>query len=486
MSFRKLGLTEELVRAVEKLGFETPTPIQAEAIPSILEGRDVVGTAQTGTGKTAAFVLPLLQRLGQPTGKVRALILTPTRELAQQVEAALQELGRFARLRSCTIFGGVSQRGQEDALRRGVDIVVATPGRLLDLLEQKVVSLSSNEMLVLDEADRMMDMGFLPDVRRIVRLVPAQRQTLLFSATLPPEIRELTRTLQRDPKFVEVGGSGTPVVGVEQRLFPVPPHLKCDLLLHLLARETMRPLLVFTRTKHGADRLHRVLEKQRHKVARIHSGRTQGQRQEALEGFRRNHYQILIATDIAARGIDVRNISHVINYDIPNNADDYIHRIGRTARATATGLAYSFITPDEEDQVRSIERSLRRKLNRIRLEDFAYDAKPQPKTEFQPDSNASIERRAFRTAPAGPARVFDRFAHAGNSRRPSYGQKPRAGFGAGKPRSSRGDRQEFRGKSVYWSEGSIGAPSSEEQAELKRLQRKLFGSGRTRHRHVLS
>jgi ATP-dependent RNA helicase RhlE len=230
-----------------------------------------------------------------------------------------------------------------------------------------------------------------------------------------------------------------------------------------------------------------MLETKRHKVARIHSGRTQGQRQEALEGFRRNHYQILIATDIAARGIDVRNISHVINYDIPNNADDYIHRIGRTARATATGLAYSFITPDEEDQVRSIERTLRRKLNRIRLDDFAYDAPPQPKTGSRPDSNAIVERRAFRAAPAaGPARVFDRFAHSGNSRHPSAGQKPRAGFGAGKPRSGRGDRQEFRGRSSSWSEGSMGAPSSEEQAELKRLQRKLFGSGRTRHRHVLS
>jgi ATP-dependent RNA helicase RhlE len=248
----------------------------------------------------------------------------------------------------------------------------------------------------------------------------------------------------------------------------------------------MRPLLVFTRTKHGADRLHRMLEQKRHKVARIHSGRTQGQRQEALDGFRRNHYQILIATDIAARGIDVRNISHVINFDIPNNADDYIHRIGRTARATATGLAYSFITPDEEDQVRSIERSLRRKLNRIRLEDFAYDAPPQRRTEFQPASNAIAERQVFRPASSGPARVFDRFAHAGNSRRTSAGQKPRGGFGAGKRSLSRGDRQEYRGKSTFWSEGSIGAPSSEEQAELKRLQRKLFGSSRTRHRHLLS
>jgi ATP-dependent RNA helicase RhlE len=356
----------------------------------------------------------------------------------------------------------------------------------LDLLEQKVVSLSSVEVLVLDEADRMMDMGFLPDIRRIVRLVPGQRQTLLFSATLPPEIRELTRTLQRDPMMVEVGGSGTPAAGIEQRLFPVPPHLKCDLLLHLLAKETMRPLLVFTRTKHGADRLHRVLETKRHKVARIHSGRTQGQRQEALEGFRRNHYQILIATDIAARGIDVRNISHVINFDIPNNADDYIHRIGRTARATATGLAYSFITPDEEDQVRSIERSLRRRLNRIRLEDFAYDAPPRPRTEFRPASNSIVERPAFRAAASGPARVFDRFAYAGNSRRPATGQRPHSGFGAGKPRSGRGDRQEFRGRANSRPEGLIGAPSSEEQAELKRLQRKLFGSGRPRHRHVLS
>jgi len=486
MSFSKLGLTEELVRAVEQLGFETPTAIQAQAIPSILEGHDVVGTAQTGTGKTAAFTLPLLQRLGQPNGKVRALILTPTRELAQQVEASLREVGRFSRLRSCAIFGGVSQRGQESALRRGVDIVVATPGRLLDLLEQKIVSLASIEILVLDEADRMMDMGFLPDIRRIVRLVPSQRQTLLFSATLPAEIRELTKTVQREPKLVEVGGTGTPATGVEQRLFPVPMHLKCDLLLHLLGRETMRPLLVFTRTKHGADRLHRMLEKKRHKVARIHSGRTQGQRQEALEGFKRNHYQILIATDIAARGIDVRNISHVINYDIPNNADDYIHRIGRTARATATGLAYSFITPDEEDQVRSIERSLRRKLNRIRLEDFAYDAPPQPKTESQPEAYPAVERRAVRPPSAGAARVFDRFAHSGNSRRPAAGQRPRAGFGSGRLRPGRGDRQEYRGRANSRPENLIGAPSLEEQAELKRLQRKLFGSGRIRHRHVLS
>ena len=486
MSFSKLGLTEELMRAVEKLGFETPTPIQAQAIPFILEGRDVVGTAQTGTGKTAAFTLPVLQRLGQSAGRVRALILTPTRELAQQVESSLKEFGGFGRLRSCTIFGGVSQRGQEAALRRGVDIVVATPGRLLDLLEQKVVSLASVEILVLDEADRMMDMGFLPDVRRIVRLVPSERQTLLFSATLPPEIRELTRTLQRDPRFVEVVGSGTPASGVEHRLFPVPPHLKCDLLLHLLARETMRPLLVFTRTKHGADRLHRVLEQKRHKVARIHSGRSQGQRQEALDGFRRNHYQILIATDIAARGIDVRNISHVINFDIPNNADDYIHRIGRTARATATGLAYSFITPEEEDQVRSIERSLRRKLNRVRLEDFAYDALPKFGAKSLTESTPNEERRAFRGEATGTARVFDRFAHMGNLRRSTAGRRQPAGFGSGKLRTGRGDRQDFRRRSNSRVDHSIGAPSAEEQAELRRLQRKLFGSGQTRHRHLLS
>jgi len=483
MSFRKLGLCEELTLAVDKLGFQSPTPIQAQAIPVILEGRDVVGTAQTGTGKTAAFTLPLLQRLGHPGGNVRALILTPTRELAQQVEAALQELGRFAKLRSCTIFGGVSQRGQEDALRRGVDIVVATPGRLLDLLEQKVVSLSSIEVLVLDEADRMMDMGFLPDVRRIVRLVPAQRQTLLFSATLPPEIRELTRTLQRDPKFVEVGGSGTPVVGVEQRLFPVPLHLKCDLLLHLLARETMHPLLVFTRTKHGADRLHRVLEQKRHKVARIHSGRTQVQRRDALEGFRRNHYQILIATDIAARGIDVRNISHVINFDIPNNPDDYIHRIGRTARAEATGLAYSFVTPDDENHVRTIERSLRRRLNRIRLEDFAYDVPAETKLEIQRQPNSFIEPRRFHLTTPSTARVFDRFAHIRGSHR-SSGEQSRAGFGQGRGRSAKGNG--FRGRGNSRSEQLIGAPSSEEQAELKRLQRKLFGSVPTRHSRMLS
>src|SRR5262245_4848673 len=464
MSFRKLGLCEELALAVDKLGFQNPTPIQAQAIPVILEGRDVVGTAQTGTGKTAAFALPLLQRLGGPVGNVRALILTPTRELAQQVESSLQAVGRFARLRSCTIFGGVPQRGQEDALRRGVDIVVATPGRLLDLLEQKLISLSLIEILVLDEADRMMDMGFLPDVRRIVRLVPQERQTLLFSATLPPEIRDLTRTMQRNPKFVEVEGSGTPAAGVDQRLFPVPPHLKCDLLLHLLARETMRPLLVFTLTKHGADHLHRVLEDKRHKVARIHSGRTQGQRREALEGFRRNHYQILIATDIAARGIDVRNISHVVNFDIPNNPDDYIHRIGRTARAEATGLAYSFVTPDDENHVRTIERNLRRRLNRIHLEDFAYDAPPETKPGIKRQSNSFIEPRLFHLTTPSTARVFDRFAHISGPHR-SSGQQSRAGFGQGKVRSPKGNGHGFRGRGKR-SEQLIGAASSEEQAEL--------------------
>jgi ATP-dependent RNA helicase RhlE len=440
MPFTKLGLISELVRATDASDYVRPTLIQSRTVPVILEGNDLIGTAQTGTGKTAAFVLPILQRLRTPTAKIRALILTPTRELAVQVELAVRKYGRFLKLRSCAIYGGVSQESQELTLRRGVDIVVATPGRLLDLVGQRLLDLSSIEIFVLDEADRMLDMGFLPDIRQVVRQLPKERQTLLFSATLPPEIQDLARSVQKKSSvLVEAGATRVPATGVDQHLYPVPPHLKIDLLLHLLEREIMESLLVFTRTKHGADRLHRMLERKHFKVARIHSGRSQKQRQEALDGFRKCQYQILIATDVAARGIDVQNISHVINYDIPNNADDYIHRVGRTGRAEKNGIAYTFVPPEDEIHVRSIERSIGKKLNRVRLEDFAYGALPNP-----------------RPSPGRPAE----FKSSGDN-----GEK--------KKRVSRNSWQNERPSRQ--TERSLFAPSEEEQRELKRLQLKLFG-----------
>jgi ATP-dependent RNA helicase RhlE len=489
MPFTQLGLNTELTRALKHSAYQRPTPIQAEAIPIILEGRDVAGTAQTGTGKTAAFVLPVLQRLGAPKGWLRALVLTPTRELAVQVEAAIRKYGRFGKLRSTAIYGGVSQRHQEEALRRGVEIVVATPGRFLDLLNQGLLDLSSIETLTLDEADRMLDMGFLPDIQEIVRRVPENRQTLLFTATLPPEIQDLTRSIQKNPVMVQVAGHRTPAVGVEQVLYPVLPHQKSDLLLHLLEREMMKPLLVFTKTKHGADKLHSLLEHRRFKVACIHSGRTQSQRQAALDGFRRSHYHILIATDIMARGIDVENISHVINFDLPDNSDDYIHRIGRTARAEKSGFAYSFASPEDEGTIRSIERNIRKKLDRVRLGDFSYDVSPQP--AFRPPQGAArghhFSKPVVRPVSAGTSspKVFDRFAHgfALSGRFRVHARSPRAHAGnSGKPRKGRNGSRNVRtnAEGSNWVEGRIGTPTAEERAELRRLQVKIFGASMPR------
>jgi ATP-dependent RNA helicase RhlE len=484
MPFAELGLNTELTRALKDAAYERPTPIQAQAIPAILEGRDVAGTAQTGTGKTAAFVLPMLQRLGTSRGKIRALILTPTRELAVQVETAIRKYGRFSKLRSTAIYGGVSQRHQEEALRRGVEVIVATPGRLLDLMNQRLVKLPTIEILILDEADRMLDMGFLPDIQEIVRQAPAERQTLLFTATLPAEILELTKTIQRDPLRVQVGSHRMPADGVEQKLYPVLPHQKNALLLHLLECETMQPLLVFTRTKQGADKLHGLLERRGFRAARIHSGRTQSQRHDALDGFKRSQYQILIATDIVARGIDVQNISHVVNFDLPNNSDDYIHRVGRTARAENSGLAYSFVSPEDEGTVRSIEKAIRRKLDRIKLASFEYDSavparvrSPQP--ALRPGSNHQ----------SGSPKVFNRFAHGlAQLDRPSGSSNRRTARFQNK---SNGNVQKSRGNSpngraqteeINWVEGMIGIPSQEERDELRRLQLKIFGTSTPRRR----
>jgi ATP-dependent RNA helicase RhlE len=381
MSFDSLGLAPELLQAVRSLGFDRPTPIQVEAIPPALEGRDVLGCAMTGSGKTAAFVLPLLQRLGagssngsgtRPRGRTRALILAPTRELAGQVEAHLRDLGRRSPLRSAAIFGGVAMGPQERALRSGVDVVVATPGRLLDHLRQPWASLRSVEILVLDEADRMLDMGFLPDIRRILGHLPEQRQTLFFSATMPPQIRTLARDLLRDPAIISHQRTATPASGITQSAYAVPANLKSSLLVELMRRGEIRSAIAFTRTKHRANRLADFLARHGVSAGRIHGNRSQAQRDRALADFKAGRFPLLVATDVAARGIDIEALSHVINFDVPGSVEDYVHRVGRTARAEARGDAWLFFSPEEENDLRSIERSLRLSLPRLTLQGFDY------------------------------------------------------------------------------------------------------------------
>jgi ATP-dependent RNA helicase RhlE len=489
MSFNELGLSSELLKALKAANYADPTPIQSQTIPLILQGHDVTGTAQTGTGKTAAFVLPMLHHLGNPSGWPRALVLAPTRELAQQVEQAVRKYGRFLPLKSTTIYGGVPQKGQEQAIRNGVDLLVATPGRLLDLLQQGLLDLSAVEFFVLDEADRMLDMGFLPDIRKVVRLLPKKRQTLLFSATIPTEIQDLARSVQKDPIRVEIGLDRTPASGVEQHLYPVPQHLKSTLLVRLLEKENMDPVLVFTRTKSGADRLHRTLERSRFRAARIHSGRSQGQRLEALEGFRQSKYQILIATDIMARGIDVQEISHVINYDIPNNVDDYIHRIGRTGRAASVGSAFTFVTPQDEMTVESIEKGIRSKIRRVRLVDFAYDTPPKPRNE-QGTQHGRIPSAGsdWGRGMSEKNRIQSPFQGRGPGRNGQNGQIGRhfkaqqvAGRYPSRANHSVSPSRQHDAPPSYV-EGALGAPSEEERRELKRLQIKLFGTSRPARR----
>ncbi len=378
--FDQLGLDPILLRAVRTMGYEHPTPIQREAIPAILSGRDVIGTAQTGSGKTAAFLLPILQRLMRETpGRTRALILSPTRELAAQTETALRSLAKGTRIRGQAVYGGVGMAPQEHALRTGVDVVVATPGRLLDHMGRRNVDFRGLQVLVLDEADRMLDMGFLPDVRRIVTALPRQRQTLLFSATMPPEIEQLSRSIMGNPLRIAVSPPHRPPPKIRHEVYPVPQHLKTGLLAHLLGREDMLSVLVFVRTKRKADRVARQIDQTGFPVGRIHGDRSQSQRETALEGFRSGRHQVLIATDVAARGIDVEGISHVINYDVPGVPTDYIHRVGRTARAEAEGEAITFVAPEEEGDLRGIEKILGRPIPRVTLPDFDYSAPPPPK-----------------------------------------------------------------------------------------------------------
>ena len=375
-SFDSLGVHPELLRALGDMGFTEPTPIQRQAVPAGLEGRDLLGCAMTGSGKTAAFLLPILQRIQNlPRGVTRALILTPTRELAAQIDEERRALARYTGTTGAAVFGGVSIRPQEKAFRKGVDILVATPGRLLDHFQYDYARLDGIEVLVLDEADRMLDMGFLPDIRRVLRHLPGRsRQTMFFSATMPKPIVELSRELLTDPLRLNVERKQEPATGISQALFPVPAQRKPALLIELLKRNEVGNVIAFCRTKHRAKRLYQKLEKAGISAAQIHGNRSQNQRTKALDGFRSGKVRVLAATDIVARGIDVEALDHVVNFDVPNVAEDYIHRVGRTARAGATGEAYTFVSPEEESDVRSIERAVGRPLPRRTLEAFDYDA----------------------------------------------------------------------------------------------------------------
>jgi ATP-dependent RNA helicase RhlE len=394
MSFGLFNLHPQITAGVKALGYTIPTPIQMQAIPPVLAGKDVMGLAQTGTGKTAAFVLPILERLlPGPRGRVRTLIIAPTRELAEQIHVSIGELGSKTHLTSCTIYGGVGVNPQIQKLRAGVDIVVACPGRLLDHLNQKTINLASLEVLVLDEADRMFDMGFLPDIRRIIKQLPLKRQTLMFSATMADDIRKLTNEVLRDPVTVQIGHSA-PVSSVSHALYPVEQHLKTALLMELLKQTDTESILIFTRTKHRAKRIGQQLEKAGYKAASLQGNLSQNKRQDALDGFRNGSYQILVATDIAARGIDVLSISHVINYDIPDTTDAYTHRIGRTGRVAKTGDAFTFVSREDEHMVKDIERVLGAKIERRILNDFDYKkAAPPRDPEFSRPPRAPQPRR---------------------------------------------------------------------------------------------
>jgi ATP-dependent RNA helicase RhlE len=402
MSFNHFGLLPQVVRGTQAMGFVEPTPIQLRAFPIILAGKDLIGTAQTGTGKTAAFALPILTLL-EKHGSFRCLVLEPTRELAAQVETAFRDYGRFTDLRVGLVHGGVGYGKQREALKHGLDILVATPGRLLDLLEQRALTLKSVNILVLDEVDRMLDMGFLPDVRRIVEKIPTERQTLLFSATLPPEIERLAAWVLRNPELVEIGVRRSPAETVTHAVYPVAAEQKFDLLMALLERTNFDSVLIFCRTKQNADRVSHFLKHPpspklgtvgsgaagaKHAVAVLHSNRTQRERVEALEGFKSGKYEVMVATDIASRGLDIAGVSHVINYDVPEHPEDYVHRIGRTGRAQNVGDAFTLMNGQELPALQAIEHFIGQKIPRLKLENFPY----LYTALFEPESAAGGKR----------------------------------------------------------------------------------------------
>ena len=410
MPFKTFGLSDPLVRGILAVGYTAPTEIQSQVIPAAIAGKDIIGCAQTGTGKTAAFVLPILNRLSHEKAAakkvIKSLIITPTRELAVQIEKAIRGYGRFVNVSTLAVYGGVNINSQFNALRRGVDIVIATPGRLMDHMQRGTVDLRHIEVLVLDEADRMLDMGFINDVRRIVGALPTKRQTMFFSATVTPEIKALAAGMLKSPEMIQIGRPRNPIETITQHIYPVRKEQKMDLLLHLLGTSQMYSVLVFSRTKHGADKINRRLKAAGVISVAIHSNRTQGQRLLAMDGFRSGKYQVMVATDIAARGIDVTGISHVINYDVPAYAEDYIHRIGRTGRAEATGDAITFVSGEEYSSLCKIEKFIGREFKPEKCKDFAYIKppdlqQPQPadkrpsgphKGKFRPRSKRRVNR----------------------------------------------------------------------------------------------
>ncbi len=441
MSFEQFSFDARIESAIRAVGFTTPTPIQLEAIPHVLKGDDLLGLAQTGTGKTAAFVLPLLQHLTKgPLRRTRALILAPTRELAEQIHLAIRDFGKETKIRSMTIYGGVGKGPQISGLRRGIEIVVACPGRLLDLIGEGYVDLSHLEVLVLDEADRMCDMGFLPDVRRILGYLPAQRQTLFFSATMPDDIRTLSKEILNNPATVQIGLIA-PAKTVSHALYPVPSGLKKQFLLSMLEKTPTGRVLIFTRTKRRARALADDLSRSGYRASALQGNMTQNRRQEAIDGFRAGHFDILVATDIASRGIDVEEISHVINFDMPDTVDAYTHRIGRTGRAEQSGEAFSFFDHEEEAMVREIERTLNMKIERRRLDDFNYGSSaPAP---------AQSERRSGRSnqSPAGNGAAKG----ANNGHRRSNGSTGSGGKVGGGSQPSQNDKA---GSGAAQSEGA--------------------------------
>ena len=405
MPFSHFHLHPQILKGIREMGFTRPTPIQSSAIPVILQGKDLIACAQTGTGKTAAFLLPIMNRLLQePRGKTRVLILTPTRELAVQVEEDVRELGAYTGLRSAAIYGGVGMNAQEQALRSGADIIAATPGRLLDHMNRGYAKFHDLQILVLDEADRMLDMGFLPDIRRILQRLPAKKQALLFSATMAPEILTLTHSILHHPEMIQVERS-KPAVGITQAIYPVPKHLKSKLLLHLFREVHMASALVFRRTKIGTDRLLRFLRDNGIRAGVIHGDRSQSERTRALESFKAGKVQILVATEIAARGIDVQGISHVINYDVPETADAYIHRIGRTGRAEMTGDAFTLAAAEDEESIRVIEKAIGKQLPRITFPNFNYNEPPPHRLGFAPKPEHLYHPTATPAAASGKRRL---------------------------------------------------------------------------------
>ncbi|MBU1229349.1 MAG: DEAD/DEAH box helicase [Proteobacteria bacterium] len=429
MTFESFGFPSLLLSNIKAMGYTAPTPIQSQAMPAVMQGRDLMGLAQTGTGKTAAFLLPILTRLvnNKPTGprrKVRALILAPTRELAEQIHEAAMDLGRGTGIRSTTIYGGCAMSRQLSALRQGTDIVVACPGRLLDHMGQRTIDLSGVEVLVLDEGDQMFDMGFLPGIKKILAALPRQRQTLLFSATMPDAIRGLAAECLTEPETVRVGNSN-PVETVSHAIYPVGQHLKTRLLQELLDRNKSGSVLVFTRTKHRAKRLAETLAKGGLSATSIQGNLSQAQRKIAMDGFRAGRYRVLVATDIAARGIDVSQIEHVVNYDVPSTPETYTHRIGRTGRASRTGEAHTFVTGEDVSMVRAIERLLREPLARKKLEGFDYNASvPAGEREFQRPPLEPRARAYDRPQAARPSRPYRPSGHSDRSASEGYTSHP--------------------------------------------------------------